>query len=79
MIDTVFMSHQNTLREFQRNSSLNFRKNKLESPIIAKIWDNFKGFPTFFIFSITWRGDKKTLVGNLDCHKGFWFVMFAPS
>ena len=79
MIDSMFMYHQNASKDFSESSISNFRKNELESPIIAKILDNFKGFPTLFIFSIIWRGDKKTLVGNLDRHKGFWFVIFAPS
>ena len=52
MIDSMFIYHQNTSKEFKRSSISNFRKNELESPIIAKIWDNLKCFPTLFNFSI---------------------------
>ena len=51
-INSMFMSHQNALKEFSRSFSLNFGQNEVESPIIAKIWDNFKGFPTLFNFFI---------------------------
>ena len=70
-IDSMFMSHQNTLKEFQTSSCLNFEKNELESPIIAKIWDNFKGFSNIFYLFYNLKRRQKTLVGNLDCHKGF--------
>ena len=48
MIDSIFISHQNTSKEFKRSSCINFGQNELESPIMAKIWDNFKGFPMLF-------------------------------
>ena len=52
MIDSMFMSHQNASKQFERSFSIDFGQNELESLVMAEILDNFKGFPTLFTFSL---------------------------
>ena len=59
MIDSMFMSHQNASKQFERCFSVDFWQNELESLVMAEILDIFKGFPTLFAFSSIRRGDKK--------------------
>ena len=52
MIDSMFMSHQNASKQFERCFSVDFWQNELESLVMAEILDNFKGFLTLFTFSL---------------------------
>jgi len=58
MIDSMFMSHQNASKQFERCFSVDFWQNELESLVMAEILDIFKGFPTLFTFSLIWREKK---------------------